>query len=203
MKAALGGGGDFELPQEGLTIGRCYRVFDCGTHTGNFGAKREIMVYFELPFITMDVDGVKQPMMISKKYNLSFNQKANLRKDIEAWYGKKFNDKDIENSGGFDPSKILGKPAQILIEHNTPKDRTYANVVALMPLAEGQTCPDQVNPDFFFDFDEFSIDKWESLSEKFRSWLAESPEAKQALQQGQGQQESPAVLEDGFDSLPF
>lgn len=202
MKASLGGGNDFELPAEGLTIGRCYKVVDCGTHTGNFGPKREIMVHFELPFLKMEVDGVEMPMSISKKYNLSFNAKANLRKDIEAWYGKKFNDKDIENSGGFDPSKILGRSAQVLIEHATPKDRTYANIVGLMPLAEGQTCPDQVNDNFFFDFDEFSIDKWESMGEKFRSWLAESPEAKQALQQGQGQQNE-AIVDEDFDSLPF
>ena len=205
MKATTGGGGSFELPKEGLTIGRCYRVIDLGTQENKFKSevsyKRQILVMFELPHQLMDYDGEQMPMSISKKYNLSFNSKSNLRKDMEAWYGKKFNDKDIEQSGGFDPSKVVGKSAQILIEHSI--DGNYANIAGLMPLAEGQTCPEQVNPSFVFDLDEFDRDKWDTLSEKMKQWIAKSPEAQKALGNGQPEQSNAAVVDDGFDSLPF
>jgi len=208
MRAETSGSGDFENPKEGVTVGRCYRIVDLGTqeqkYQGNVNYKRQILVSFELPLLTMELDGEKIPMAISKKYTLSFNGKASLRKDMEAWYGKKFNDKDIEASGGFDPTKILGKPGQILIEHNESQGKTYANVAGLMPLAEGQTCPDQVNESFVFDLDEFDRDKWDSLSEKMRSWIAKSPEAKKALGEGQPEKDNPAVVDDFEDlDLPF
>ena len=203
MKAETGGSGDFKQPKPGVTIGRCYSIIDLGTQVTTYGPKRQILMSVELPLQTEEFEGVVKPMMASKKYTLSFNKKAILRKDMESWYGKKFNDKDIENSGGFDPSKILGRTGQVLLEENDTGDKVYINIGAIMPLAEGQTCPDQFNDSFFFDLDDFSIDKWESMSENMRSWISKSPEAKQALQQGQGQQEQPAPIDDGFDDIPF
>lgn len=211
MRAEVTGSGDFELPKAGLTIGRCYKVVDLGTQEkkfkGNVDYKRQIMVHFELPGQMMEIerDGAKEqvPMMVSKKYTLSFNKKAALRKDMEAWYGKKFNDKDIENSGGFDPSKILGRPAQILIEINESDNGTYANIGGLMPLAEGQTCPEQINPSFIFDLDEFDRAKWEQLSEKMRTWIAKSPEAKKVLGEDQEREPEQPAIDDGFDDIPF
>ncbi len=215
MRAEVGSG-DFQKPPEGLTIGRCYRVIDLGTqekkYKGNVDYCRQLLVHFELPMHMIDVEtdeGVKRmPMSASKKYRLSFNAKAALRKDMEAWYGKKFNDKDIEAAGGFDPSKILGRPGQILIEHNGD----YANIEGLMPLAQGQTCPDQFNESFIFDLDEFDPAKWEQLSQKMQQWIAKSPEAQEVLkahygntQSQQQQSEAPQQpsIDDGFDDIPF
>lgn len=213
MRAEIGSG-SFEKPPAGLTIGRCYRVIDLGTQEKKYKSKvdycRQILIDFELPSHMMEVEtdeGVKMmPMSASKKYRLSFNAKAALRKDMENWYGKKFNDKDIEQAGGFDPSKILGRPGQILIEHSD--DGQYANITGLMPLAEGQTCPDQINESFIFDLDEFDNVKWESLSQGMQQWIAKSPEAQQILQAQYGQQkESDApqqpAIDDGFDDIPF
>lgn len=212
MRAEVGGGNDFELPKAGLTIGRCYSIIDLGTqekkYKGNVDYKRQILVGFELPnqLIKIEKDGekIKMPMVISKKYTLSFNKKAALRLDLEAWYGKKFNDKDIENSGGFDPSKILGLPGQILIDINEADNgNTYANIRGLMPLAEGQVCPEQVHPSFIFDLDEFDRAKWEQMSEKMRSWIAQSPEAKKVLGEGQEREPEQPAIDDGFDDIPF
>ena len=203
MKAEVSGGGDFQNPKPGVTIGRCYGVIDLGTQMTSYGAKHKILIQFELPTQLMERDDEKVPMMVSKQYTLSFNSKANLRKDMEAWYGKKFNDKDIEQSGGFDPSKVVGKPAQLLLEENDTGDKVYINIATLMPLAEGQSCPEQVNPSFVFDLDEFSLDKWDTLSEKMKQWIAKSPEAQQALGNGQPEQANEAVVDDGFNDLPF
>lgn len=210
MKAQVTGT-DFELPPEGLTIGRCYRVIDLGTqekkYNNNVDYKRQILVSFELPLHMMEIDGEPQPMAISKKYTLSFNKKANLRIDMEAWYGKKFNDKDIENSEGFDPAKILGRPCQINIVYS--EDGNYANISGLMPLAAGQKCPDQINPSFIFDLDEFDRDKWDQLSEKMQGWIVKSPECQKVLGTGQPEQHNAEMasvnVPDGFDDLdiPF
>ncbi len=206
MKAQVTGS-DFEKPPAGLTIGRCYRVVDLGTqesvYKGNTSYKRQILISWELPSHMAEFDDKEQPMAISKKYTLSFNGKASLRKDMEAWYGMKFNDKDIENSDGFDPEKVLGKPCQINIVHSD--DGNYANIAGLMPLAEGQKCPEQINPSFIFDLDAFDRDKWDALSEKMQQWIVKSPEAQEVLGKGKPEQEADEAPDDGFDDLdiPF
>ena len=208
MKAQVTGS-DFELPPAGLTIGRCYRVIDLGTQEKTYKDKvsyvHQLLVSFELPLHMMEIDDREQPMAISKKYTLSFGSKANLRIDMEAWYGKKFNDKDIENSGGFDPEKILGKTGQINITHSDCGK--YANISGLMPLAEGQTCPEQFNPLFIFDLDNFNRDKWDTLSENMQGWIVKSKECQEALGMGQPEKapENAEHIDDGFEDIdiPF
>ena len=206
MKAGVKG--DFELPPEGITIGRCYRVIDLGTQESKYKDKtnynRQILVVFELPKCTMEIEndaGEKEvkPMSISKRYNLTFGQRASLRKDMESWYGKKFNDKDIQQSGGFDPEKIIGKAGQIQIQHN----ESYANVINLLPLAEGQECPEQINPTLFFDLDAPDQDTWNKLSEGMQTWIAKSPEGAQFISKTSPGTTHEAPPDDGFDDIPF
>lgn len=74
--------------------------------------------------------------LVFKRYTLSLNEKATLRKDLESWRGKPFT-RDEEM--GFDVETILGANCLVNVQHNTVADRTYANVVAVMPLAKGMS----------------------------------------------------------------
>ena len=212
MKAPTGGGEDRELPPAGLTIGTCIKVIDLGTQERKYQEQvkhnREILVMFELPKhrIKLEVDGVEKdlPMAISKKYTLSFNKKATLRKDMEQWYGKKFDDKQIEAAGGFDPSKILGRPAQIMITHNETPKATYANIEGLMPLADGMPAPEQENESVLFDLDEFDINTWESFGEGMQKWIGKSPEMAAILDRMNGSSAPAAPAADiPEDDIPF
>lgn len=69
-----------------------------------------------------------------KRYTLSLNEKANLRKDLESWRGKPFT-RDEEM--GFDVEKLIGANCLVNIQHRTKGDKTYANVVSVMPLIKG------------------------------------------------------------------
>lgn len=71
-----------------------------------------------------------KPFLVFKRYTLSLGEKANLRKDLESWRGKKFT---TEEELGFDVEKLIGANCQINIQHSNG----YANVVAVMPLAKG------------------------------------------------------------------
>ena len=209
MKAQTGGGEDRELPPTGLTIGTCIKVIDLGTQERKYNEKtkneRKILVMFELPKHRIEIDGKDLPMAISKKYTLSFNRKSTLRKDMEQWYGKKFDDKQIEASGGFDPSKILGRPAQIMITHNVTQTNTYANIEGLMPLADGMPAPEQENPSVLFDLDEFDQNVWDSFSEGMQKWIGKSPEAAAILERGTSKPDSTTNPDDDFDpdDIPF
>ena len=205
MRATVsGGGGDFKLPEEGLTVGRCVRVIDLGTQERVWSGKtshiRQIFVSFELPDRLVEFDGEEVPSLLSKKYTLSFNEKANLRKDLEQWYGKKFNDADIEASGGFDPSKILDRPAQIMITHSTGNNgKTYANISGLMPLAKNMPIAERHHDLLLLDLDEFDQSVYDSLSENMQEWIAKSPEYQQATMGGS----SSEPADDPFDDIPF
>lgn len=71
---------------------------------------------------------------VYKRYTLSLNEKANLRKDLESWRGKPFT---REEEMGFDVETVIGANCLVNITHKVSGDRTYANVVSVMPLIKG------------------------------------------------------------------
>jgi hypothetical protein len=75
-----------------------------------------------------------KPFLVFKRYTLSLGEKANLRKDLESWRGKKFT---REEEAGFDVEKLVGANCLLNILHNVSGDRTYANVQAVAPLIKG------------------------------------------------------------------
>lgn len=72
--------------------------------------------------------------LVYKRYTLSLNEKATLRKDLESWRGRGFT-RDEEM--GFDVEKLIGANCLINVQHNTKDDKTYANVIAVTPLMKG------------------------------------------------------------------
>lgn len=72
--------------------------------------------------------------VVYKRYTLSLNEKANLRKDLESWRGKLFS-RDEEM--GFDVETVIGVNCLVNVQHKVGKDRTFANVVSVMPLIKG------------------------------------------------------------------
>jgi hypothetical protein len=70
-----------------------------------------------------------------KRYTLSLHEKANLRRELETWRGKKFT---AEEGEGFDLEKLLGANCQLQVIHNEKDDGTvYANVQAIVPAGRG------------------------------------------------------------------
>lgn len=71
-----------------------------------------------------------------KRYTLSLHEKAALRHDLESWRGKAFT---FDELAGFDVERLIGANALVNVQHKKSADgtRTYANVVAVMPLLKG------------------------------------------------------------------
>jgi hypothetical protein len=126
---------------EGVHRAVCYAIYDIGTQEGgNFGPKRQVVFQWELSDEPME-DG--RPFAVSETYSLSMNEKANLRKKLEAWRGKSFTDKEARE---FDVSSMLGKPCQIQIAHKeSSKGGVFANVTAIMALPKGMSRPEKVH----------------------------------------------------------
>jgi len=152
-------GSNIEPIEPGVYVGVCYGLIDLGTHENKVfgGEDHKLLIQWELPDcrgeFERDGQKVNLPRAISKRYTLSLSKKANLRKDLESWRGRKFTDDELQ---GFDVKAILGTSCQLQIAHQTGKDgRTFANIVAIMALPKGTPRPNKTeNPTVFYAFEE-------------------------------------------------
>lgn len=181
LYAPSNGGFDRQLPEAGMHAARCVVVIDLGTHTdkkylndkGKHPRRRLVQLQWELPGSLMTYEGKERPMMATKRYTLSSNEKASLRKDLESWYAKKFDNKEIE-AKGIDVEKLLGRPATLNISHS--EDGKYANVSSVNPAMKGVELSPQVNASRFFCLDEPDAAVWATLSQKTRDFIREAEE---------------------------
>ena len=133
--ASTGGDGKvFEAAPAGVHQAVCVDVVDLGildvTWQGVTKKQRKVNVAWQL---NEDRDDGK-PYLVFKRYTLSLHERAGLRKDLESWRGKKFTS---DEERGFDIERLLGVNCLLNVTHNHVGDRTYANIVSIMPLVKG------------------------------------------------------------------
>jgi len=159
---STGGGGDYKSLSAGSHIAVCNMVVDLGIQPGSGmypEPKRQVLIRFEAPNERIeytDRDGKKQegPVVISKTFTASMHEKANLRKQLESWRGKKFTDEEAEN---FDVSSILGATCMLSVVETVKGDKVYANITSIGALPKGfpkQTAENKLV--FFSESDEAS-----------------------------------------------
>lgn len=119
-------------PPEGLYPAVCVDVVDDGEVDTGFGPQHKITLVFE---IDLENPEFEDRYRVYQRYTLSMHQKANLRKAIDGWRGKKFTD---DQAYDFDIETLVGKNAQIQVIHNITEDgRVFANVAAIVPPQKG------------------------------------------------------------------
>jgi hypothetical protein len=140
------GNGDFKSVPSGSHIAICNIVVDLGLQPGTqmFPApKHQVFIRFEVPQERVewtDKDGKKQegPIVIGQTFTASMHEKANLRKQLEGWRGRKFTDEEAEN---FDVSSILGKACMLSVVENVKGDKVYSNIASIGALPKGFPAP--------------------------------------------------------------
>jgi len=149
-----------ELVEEGIYLARCVSIIDLGTQLKNFKDQEkmvhEVRFEFELPTVKytyVDKETQKEVETNCKvmwnNFTVSLSPKANMRKFLESWRGKKFMKEELE---GFDLSKILWKVCQLQIIHS--EDWKYANIANALPLMAGVTVPETQRELLVFSIDE-------------------------------------------------
>jgi hypothetical protein len=197
--AADSGGGSFQQLSAGTHLARCFQLVDIGTHHGEYQGqptiRNQVIVRWEVPGETIEVDGVAKPMIASKFYTNSLGEKANLRKDLVAWRGREFSTEELMK---FDLMAILGVPCMITVAH-TPEGK--AKVVGVSGLPKGIKCPPAVNPVSAFWIDEWNDELFQSLPDGFQKLVKESDEYKA---RNGAPQRQPKPEEDPLtDDIPF
>lgn len=184
----------FDPAPAGWSIARLFAVIDLGTHFDQKWDKETHLVRlgFELPK-TLRADG--KPFAIYQRYTLSHHEKSRLRIDLESWYGKKFETKALNDAGGFDLAKLIGRVAFLNITHTEGDNGTFANISAIGPLPDGMTCPDAINPPVVFSLQDFDKAIFDKLTDKTKEQIMQSGEYKVMT----GQIKAPAGRESVHD----
>lgn len=133
------GGGDFQMAPVGNHVAVCYMVVDLGMQQTNFGEKHKILIGWELVHEMME-DG--RPFVISQQYTASLSEKANLRRDLESWRGKKFSETELK---GFDVFNVVGVPCMVSVIHSENNGKHYANIGSVAGLPKGMEKPKAAN----------------------------------------------------------
>lgn len=165
------GSGDFKSVPAGSHFAVCNIVADCGLQPGSGmypAPKHQIYVRFEVPNerVSYKKDGkdVEGPIVIGQFFTASMNEKANLRKQLESWRGKRFTDDEAEN---FDVSTILGNSCMLTVTETNKGDKIYSNISAISPLPKGMPKLTAENPLLYFADD--NLDTFAKLP----PWLQE------------------------------
>lgn len=113
---------------EGLQQVVCVDVIDLGLVDTGWGESHQVRLVWQ----THRLDDRGRPFQLRKQYRNSLHEKANLRRDLEMWRGRKFSPDELK---GFDLEKLIGINAQIQVIHDVKDEgRVYANVQAIIPL---------------------------------------------------------------------
>lgn len=192
------GSGDFKQAPAGNHVARCIKLIDLGTQHGEYKGeptvRNQIVMQWELPHETMEIDGQQKPLIVSKFYTNSLNEKSNLRADLEAWRGRPFT---IEELRKFDLEAVLGKPCMVNVVHN---DKGRAKVTSVAAMAKGMTCPEAFNKPMSFWIDPWNDAAYMELPEGFRKIIAQSDEFKGLNDPGHGVDERHPPAD---DDIPF
>lgn len=122
----------FTPAPEGLHAAVCCDVVDLGLLDDGYGMKHKVEIWWQLDFVNADTD---KRFLVRRRYTNSLSEKANLRKDLEVWRGRKFTPIELQ---GFDLEKLIGVCAQVQVVHRiTDEGKTFANVQAVVPLGKG------------------------------------------------------------------
>lgn len=129
-------GQGFEPLTEGVHMAVCSQLIDLGLQPNSFKEGKfqdKVMIVWETDE-TYIKDEVEHNRTISKEYTTSLDDKANLKKTLQAWRGQPFTEEELK---GFQLKNVLSKGCQLQIIHETKNDKTYANIAAIMALPKG------------------------------------------------------------------
>ena len=199
VNAGSGGGGDFEQCPAGSFAARCYQIIDLGHQTFEWKGEAKVAPKVRITWELNEMMSDGRPFSISREYTASIGDKANLRKDLEAWRGRPFSAEELRN---FSLENVLGAPCLLGVVHKPSKDgsKVYANVGSVMALPKGMAAPELVNPAVKFDIGTFDQKVFDSLSSYVQKKILMSKELEEnGIPQSSSQDEP--VIED--ESVPF
>lgn len=194
MSTTVSAKSDFKQVPAGTHPAYCYAVIDIGHQSSPFGVKPQVILCFEFPTETVDIDGEKKPMIMSSFYTASISAKANLRADLEAWRGRSFTPEELK---GFELKNVIGKPCTVSVFHNEDGKARIKSVGASM---KGIQVAEMYNKPLWFDLDAHGTSSQEY--EQVPDWIKDIIK-KRVDPDTENPEPAPAIAGDFDDDIPF
>ena len=171
-----------DLIPEGAYPARIYQIIHIGTVPGFEGQlQNKVRITFEFPTEKAVFDDSKgeQPRVLSQSYTLSFGERANLRKVINACDPKGLK----TNSAGFseyDVENLISKTCLATIRQKDKKSSegkfNFIETVTVLP--KGMDCPEQINPSKILNYTDFDRELFDTLPQFIKDEIMSSKEFK-------------------------
>jgi hypothetical protein len=154
--------------EEGTHLGVCSMLIDLGMQYSEVYKKsqRKVLIGWELPDETIEIDGEMKPRVLSKRYTANLSEKSNLRKDLASWRGRDFTPDELK---AFDLKNIVGASCLLTIIHSKNGEKTYANIQSVVKLPKGMAKQALSEPPVVFDLDTDPLERVEDMP----AWIAE------------------------------
>ena len=154
--------------EEGTHLGVCSMLIDLGMQYSEIYKKsqRKVLIGWELPDETIEIDGEMKPRVLSKRYTANLSEKSNLRKDLASWRGRDFTPDELK---AFDLKNIVGASCLLTIIHSKNGEKTYANIQSVVKLPKGMAKQALSEPPVVFDLDTDPLERVEDMP----AWIAE------------------------------
>ncbi len=135
-------GAQFQPHPEGQFAAVCVDTIDLGEKLEQFpGSDPKTVHKAVILFRTGEKNDAGALIDVGVEYTVSMNEKANLRKFLEAMRGKRYTDEQA--AAGVPLHKLVGHAALISIAHQQSRaGRTYAKLQAVMPLPKAMVAPE-------------------------------------------------------------
>ena len=124
------GGGERELPDEGNALAVCVDIVDLGLQVGKYGAKAKVQFIFAVEQVLQAGDYAGQNMLLFASFGNTTSTQGRLRPFLDSWAGEPLTDDELD---ALDTDDLLGRPAEITIEHSESDGSTFANIAAIVP----------------------------------------------------------------------
>jgi hypothetical protein len=186
-------------------MGVCNMLVDLGMQFNEVykNSSRKVLIGWEIPDETIELDDGPHPRQISKRYTASLNEKSTLRSDLAAWRGRDFTPEEL---AAFDLRNIVGASCLINVIHKESNGKTYANIGNIMALPKGMAKGKLSEPAVIFDLDTDPVEDVDKLPK----WIGDIIKKSETYQQRITPAVAPAdgstnfvELDDADGELPF
>ena len=148
--ASVGGGGDYAQPKIAENQhAACFAIAALGkVERKKFQSEDMELVNMVALGFTFGKDEEGRDLTLWKQYKFSYNEKAALRKDLEAWRDHDFTDEEIQQ---FPLTKVLGQKCTITVGQTSGGN---PKITKIKPPRDGNDITLTVGDTWVFDIDE-------------------------------------------------
>ena len=153
----------------------CVGIVDLGEQYSENYKKYEdkVLLIWELPGVTVEVDGEQKPRWLSKDFSATLTEKSNLYKFLVPWRGKNFTDEEL-NGVGFNLKQMLGQGCLLQVIVEEKDGNQYNRVTGCVGFPVGMPAPSTESELICFDMDEWDDDVMAKLPEWMQNKIKKS-----------------------------